>query len=271
MTETTRLESDEIRSVVLATVAAIAPETDLHLIRPDLPLRQQIELDSMDWLNLWSGLCDKLHVSIPECEHERLETLDSLIAYIGSSLAQHPAVALGATKGAPTELPRIHHAVDGAAVKVRPIRADDSLLEAEFVRRLSDDSRYARFMGTLRELPASKLKYLTDVDNVHHVALVATVEREGREALLGAARYVVDPSGQGCEFAVAVEDAWQGSGVAGILMKALIDVARARGLIRMEGIVLATNRKMLKFARQLGFSLQRELDDRHTVRLVRML
>jgi acetyltransferase len=116
-----------------------------------------------------------------------------------------------------------------------------------------------------------RLKDLTDVDQVRHVALAATVERDGKEALVGVARYVVDASGTGCEFAIAVDDAWQGSGLAGILMHALIDIARARGLATMEGSVLATNRRMLKFTRQLGFVPQDDPEDRDTVRVVRSL
>jgi RimJ/RimL family protein N-acetyltransferase len=85
------------------------------------------------------------------------------------------------------------------------------------------------------------------------------------------ARYVVDASGAACEFAIAIDDAWQGSGLAGFLMRALIDTARAHGLARMEGIVLATNFKMLKFARQLGFSLQADAEDRETIRIARTL
>jgi acetyltransferase len=144
-------------------------------------------------------------------------------------------------------------------------------LEADFVQHLSMDNRYKRFMVTVRELPESKLRYLTDLDQVHHVALAATVERDGREALVGVARYVVDASGTGCEFAIAVDDAWQGSGLAGILMNALIDVARARALATMEGSVLATNTRMLKFTRQLGFASQHDPEDRDTVRVVRSL
>jgi acetyltransferase len=126
-------------------------------------------------------------------------------------------------------------------------------------------------MVTVSELPQSKLKYLTEVDQVRHVALVATTERDGHEALVGVARYVVDPSGSSCEFAAAVDDAWQGSGVAGILMNGLIGVARASGLKTMEGIVLATNARMLKFTRQLGFSVQRDPEDRSLLRAVRTL
>ena len=139
------------------------------------------------------------------------------------------------------------------------------------MRHLSGDARYKRFMLTLRELSPATLKYLTDVDQVSHVALVATVAGRERETEVGVARYIVDPSGSNCEFAIAVDDAWQGCGVAGILMQALIDAARSRGLATMEGIVLRTNTRMLAFSRRLGFEMRPDPDDRETVRVVRRL
>lgn len=171
----------------------------------------------------------------------------------------------------PDELIRKRILFDGSEATIRPIRADDAPIEADFVRHLSPESRYSRFMVTLNELPAAKLRYLTDLDYDKHMAFVATLRRDGKEVEIGVSRYVVDPSGTSCEFAIAVDDAWQGSGVAGILMATLIDTARARGLKTMEGIVLASNHKMLKFARQLGFSQHHDKDDLETVHVVRPL
>ena len=62
-----------------------------------------------------------------------------------------------------------------------------------------------------------------------------------------------------------MDDAWQGTGVAGLLMLSLQDAARSNGYTTMEGMVLATNHKMLKFARQLGFTMRREPGEGDTV------
>ena len=86
------------------------------------------------------------------------------------------------------------------------------------------------------------------------------------ERIVGVARYVVDEVATGCEFAVTVADDWQRSGLAGRLMRALVDRARAAGLAHMEGIVLSTNRPMLQLAHALGFTLQHDADDPRTVR-----
>ncbi len=161
----------------------------------------------------------------------------------------------------PSELVRTRHLFDGSEVLIRPIRADDKTMEQEFVQHLSTESRYRRFMSTLKELPPGKLKYLTEIDYEKHLALVAIIERDGEQIEIGVARYVADPSGTNCEFAIAIDDEWQGSGVAGILMLTLIDAARARGMQRMEAFILASNDKMIKFAKQLGFSVHRDPDD----------
>ena len=161
----------------------------------------------------------------------------------------------------PAELVRTRYLFDGSEVLIRPIRAEDAAMEQEFVQHLSPDSRYRRFMSSLKELPPGKLKYLTEIDYQKHLALVAIIERDGEQIEIGVARYVADPSGTNCEFAIAIDDEWQGSGVAGILMLTLIDAARARGMQRMEAFILASNDKMIKFAKQLGFAVHRDLDD----------
>lgn len=157
----------------------------------------------------------------------------------------------------------IRHRVlrDGTPVTIRPIRPDDSGMEQEFARRLSDDSRYFRFMGTVRELASEKLRYFTEIDYDRHLAFVATVVFGGKESEIGVARYVATENPGSCEFAIAVDDVWQGSGVAGLLMISLENAAREHGFRTMEGIVLASNHKMLKFARQLGFKCHRAPGD----------
>lgn len=260
------MNTQEIRNAVLAVIAAVAPETDLQRLRPDQPLRAQVDLDSMDWLNVFAGLHERLSIEIPESDYGRLTTLDAIV----DTLASRPAAlsTAPAPPRAPVELPVAQHWINGMAVTIRPIRAADLPLEADFVRHLSTDTRYERFMVTVAELPQSKLRYLTDVDQVGHVALVATTERDGREVIVGVVRYIVDPAGTSCEFAVALDDAWHGTGLAGILMHELIGVARSRGLRTMEGIVLATNTTMLHFAHQLGFRSQRDAEERDTRHVV---
>ncbi len=77
----------EIRTVVLATLKSIAPEIEEGDLRPDRPLRNQVDLDSMDWLRFLVGLHEKLHVDIPESDYGRLVTLGDVVGYLGTKLA----------------------------------------------------------------------------------------------------------------------------------------------------------------------------------------
>jgi acetyltransferase len=171
----------------------------------------------------------------------------------------------------PEHLVRRRFLFDGTPVIIRPIRADDKSLEQAFVRRLSEDSRYYRFMSEVRELSPRKLKYFTEIDYDRHMAFVALVERDGVPLEIGVSRYAAGAAGDTCEFAVVVDDDWQRTGVAGLLMLSLMDAARERGFAAMEGFVLAANHKMLKFARQLGFSVNHVEGEGDTLRVVRAL
>jgi acetyltransferase len=265
------LDIEQVRTAVLATIASIAPDADANGIRHDQPLRRQVDLDSTDWLNLIAALGERLSIGIPESDYGRLDSVDSIVAYLSSRHGLPPCEPKhAATPVAPAPASALH-AIDGTPVTVRPIVRDDAALVADFVRKLSAEARYKRFMATVSELSPSKLAALTDVDQVRNVAMAATVDDGQRPEIVGVARYSVDAGGTACEFAVAVADTWQGTGLAGILMHTLIDIARTRGLATMEGIVLATNRRMLKLARQLGFRQLREPGDPGTVRVVRAL
>jgi RimJ/RimL family protein N-acetyltransferase/acyl carrier protein len=266
-----RMKPGDIRNAVLAAIATVAPEADLQVVESSRPLREQVELDSMDWMNVVAGLSERLSIEIPEADYGRLDTLDSIVAYAAarqSGRASRRSRNAAAVSAGPA---CTRHVINGIQVTLRPMRAEDAAMEEEFVQRLSMQSRYERFMVTLSELPQSKLRYLTAVDQVRHVALVATTAGDDRETMVGVARYVIDNSGTSCEFAVAVDDAWKGSGLAGILMCTLMDLARRRGLATMEGIVLATNSRMLRFMRQLGFSVERDAEDHSTFRVARSL
>jgi len=150
---------------------------------------------------------------------------------------------------------------NGTRVTLRPIRPEDAQIESEFVRGLSDEARYNRFMDMLRELSPSMLRHLTRIDYQDHMAFIAVTRKGRHEAEIGVARYVVNPDGKSCEFAIVVGDDWHGTGVAKLLMEELFCAARARGLESMVGEVLCSNHRMLHFVHRLGFALKRREDD----------
>jgi acyl carrier protein len=74
--------TDGVRATVLGVLGEIAPEADLAAVRPDVPLREQLDLDSMDVLNFVVGLHEALGVDIPEADYGKLATLDACVAYL---------------------------------------------------------------------------------------------------------------------------------------------------------------------------------------------
>lgn len=155
---------------------------------------------------------------------------------------------------------------DGTPLTIRPIRPADARIEQEFVRNLSEESRYFRFMDSLRELSPRMLEHFIDVDYDTHMALIAVVGSGDAETEIAVARYVVAADGASCEFAIVVADAWQHRGVGTALMRALVAAARSRGLLLMYGEVLAGNHKMLHFVRRLGFRTAYARNDPHLIR-----
>jgi acetyltransferase len=159
--------------------------------------------------------------------------------------------------------------LDGSAATLRPIRASDMELERAFVRNLSPQSKFKRFMGELKELSPEQLHAFTHPDRSRESVYVVIRSTAAGEEEIAVARYIVEPGGDACEFAITIADAWQGKGVAGRLMRALIRDARARGLARMEGFVLGANTRMLDFVRKLGFKIEFDPDD-PAVRIARL-
>jgi acetyltransferase len=146
---------------------------------------------------------------------------------------------------------------DGTDVTIRPIRPEDAEMEQAFVRNLSPETRYFRFMRTLAELTPEMLVRFTQIDYDSEMAFIASVARDGRETEVGVARYVTNPDRRTCEFAVVIADEWQGKGIASRLMTELMRVARERGLQVMEGEVLASNGRMFHLMGSLGFVVGR--------------
>ncbi len=145
---------------------------------------------------------------------------------------------------------------DGPSVVIRPITPDDLSLTKEFDDRLSPATKYRRLMSD-RQPSSTELRRFTHIDTRREVALIATVGDPGSVKQIGVARCADDETGESAEFAIVVSDDWQRRGLGAVLLSALIDAARLRGVRRLEAITMAENRGMLSLARKLGFSARK--------------
>jgi len=164
-----------------------------------------------------------------------------------------------------------HWQIDGKSLTVRPVRPEDASLEQEFVRNMSEQSRFFRFMDSIQELPPTLLARFTQIDYDREMALLAILNEDGKERQVGAVRYTQTPDGESVEFALAVADDWQKCGLGRRLMGALIDCARQAGFRSMLGDVLADNAKMLGLMESLGFTSLPHAEDRSARRVVKQL
>ena len=262
---------DLVRAAVLEVLQAIAPELDTTRLDADRPLREQVDLDSIDWLNVLLRLRDRLQVPIPDSDYGRLTSLNAIVDYLGTPSRHRRSATGDKATGADPLATRIHRLPGNVEVAVRPARPEDLPQEAEFFRHLSAESRYKRFMAAIGELPEKKLRALASADASRQIALVATAREGADEIEVGIASYAVAPDARSCEMAIVLDDGWHHSGLAGVMMADLIDVARHAGLERMDGYVLASNQEMIRFARQLGFTTRHDPDDPRTVLIERSL
>lgn len=153
---------------------------------------------------------------------------------------------------------------DGTRASLRLIRADDREELRRQFRGLSPAARYRRFLSFRSELSDEALRYLTELDGVDHLALVATVDSHDlkREVLLGIARFVrLADEPEVAEAAVTVIDEAQGKGLGRILLEALVESARERGIRAFRATVLAENAPIRHILETAGATVREEDGD----------
>ena len=80
------MDESRIRAGVLASLCEVAPEVEPAQLSGSRPLRQQVDLDSMDWLNVIIGWHRRFGVEIPEADYAGLTTIDAVVRYLGARL-----------------------------------------------------------------------------------------------------------------------------------------------------------------------------------------
>jgi acetyltransferase len=148
---------------------------------------------------------------------------------------------------------------DGTWLDLRPLVASDAPAVRQLVREMSPESRYQRFFGLVNELPPTMLRYLTEVDGHHHVAIAVWQRSAGAERLVGVGRFVrdaEDPSA--AEAAISVVDDMHRRGVGRRILDALVQEARHRGLERLTWEVKRGNEGMRKLLRGAGAKAARD-------------
>jgi GNAT superfamily N-acetyltransferase len=161
----------------------------------------------------------------------------------------------GSNAIAPPAIAGRWHGPEDEVVSLRHIRAEDYPMVHAFVRGLSSDTAYKRFMAG-RRLNDDEIRQWTATDPSREFTLVALAGEAENQSIVGVATCVFE-SPEKTDFAAVVADAWQHRGIGRDLILGIIAGARQRGLRRLGGITLSTNRAMLTLAQKLGFKTAR--------------
>jgi len=155
----------------------------------------------------------------------------------------------------------VHHDVmlGGTRVLTRGVRPEDAALYPEFVEHVTRDDLRLRFFSAIKELSKARIDELTRLDHRRAMGFIAIDETDGK--MLGVVQLHLDDDAQGGEYAVIVRSALKGCGIGWLLMQRMIEYARAIGLARVHGQVLAENTTMLRMCRELGFHVADDPND----------
>jgi RimJ/RimL family protein N-acetyltransferase len=146
---------------------------------------------------------------------------------------------------------------DGRRLEVRALEPQDRDALVAAAGRSSAETLALRFFSPKRGFTEKEIEYYTKVDFVNHVALAAVVDEAGKPLIVGGGRYIV--AQPGCaEVAFTVEDAHQGRGIASLLLRHLVKIARAAGLKELFAEVLPDNAPMLKVFERSGIPMARK-------------
>ena len=143
---------------------------------------------------------------------------------------------------------------DGSRIEIRALKPSDRDQLQSAVGRMSDETIHSRFFAPKRHFSEREIDFYLNVDFVNHVALVAVLDVAGRALIVGGGRYIVIQPGV-AEVAFGIDDAYQGRGLGGLLMKHLTAIARASALRQLVAEVLPGNVAMLSVFKKAGLEM----------------
>ena len=173
-----------------------------------------------------------------------------------------------AGRGAPAS--DVIHTRRGERVTLRLVAPSDADDLQAYVRSLSFRSRHNRFLGAISELPKTLLDDFVAAGKDRFTVL-ATMEADGEEAIVGEARCAFHVDSRRLEFGLSVHDRWQGHGIGPALIENLERRAAALGAVSLFGDTLRTNEVMIAVAKASGFVLHQHPQDWTLVRFEKLV
>ena len=159
----------------------------------------------------------------------------------------------------------------GKSLSVRFVGPDDGGALQSYFRALSADSRHSRLMGAASELPPSEPDKATHVGAQNIFAIVAEINDDGFNLIVGEARYAFDSTTLSAEFGISIDDRFQGQGIGAAMLANLECRTAALGATRLIGDTMRNNEAMIALARKLGFNFMATPGDWKQIRFEKSL
>ena len=154
------------------------------------------------------------------------------------------------------------HLRNGWSVTIRAIRPDDKGSMIDALGKVSPQSLYLRLFSGKRKFSDDEMIQITTVDFANIVALVAVLDEDGLDKIVGGGRYIrIGPAGSGqrAEVAFLIDDAHQSLGIGSRLFKHLVEIARESGITHFEAEVLPANSAMLRLFARSGLPVAKTM------------
>lgn len=141
----------------------------------------------------------------------------------------------------------------GLEILLRPIKISDEPRLRDFFNTLSDESLYLRFFTPRKYVPHESLQDIITVDNAKGVSIVAVIQQEESEKIIGLGQYFINDSNYSAEVAFATSENYKNNGVASVLLAHLTYLAQKNGLLGFTATVLWENHSVIKVLKKFGF------------------
>jgi acyl-CoA hydrolase/RimJ/RimL family protein N-acetyltransferase len=148
----------------------------------------------------------------------------------------------------------------GFTVLFRPVKISDEHLLKDFFYRLSTDCMYSRFISTRTDMPHQRLQNFVVIDYSREMVILAVMQEEEKETVIGMAQYIIDEASHSAEVAFVVRDDYQNKGIGAEMLSYLTYLAKKKGLLGFTAEVLMDNKSMLHLFESMGFTVKKRLD-----------
>jgi RimJ/RimL family protein N-acetyltransferase len=160
----------------------------------------------------------------------------------------------------PKELEAYRTTKAGLEIDLRPIKISDEPLLKDLFYSLSDNSMYRRFMSHRQDMPHERLQEFVVIDYNKEVSIVATINQNDNEIIVGLGQYIMLPNAHVAEIAFVVGDKYQNMGIGSELLSYLTYLAKKQGLLGFTAEVLVENSPMLHLFEKMGFFINKKLE-----------